>query len=154
MFLNKLKESIQSDKKCAALLRWAHRCATISKHPGPGLRAAFLVIVLDGVYKHETYAATNTGRELARWLEFSRDRARLLNMALARDRALFRARALQLGVKLKANEIDFVREFTARQFTRLQQYLEANLFLLECLQLATVTDRAGIESQMVLLDGA
>jgi energy-coupling factor transporter ATP-binding protein EcfA2 len=149
-FLKAAADLIRKDTTCEALLRWSQEQAAASKWPGaPGVRATFIVIGLEG-YSRPGYRASPLARELAKSLDYQSAVARARARAFARDPALIRARADELGVRLPSDHRKYTFNFSEVEIKHLEQYLEANLLLVECLELATVSDRAGVMASLLL----
>jgi len=174
-FLNAVGGLIEKDRSSVALLHWANEKAAASKQPGTSSRAVFLFIALDLVLAsnpdldlsstigHVRDLALSLARDLA--LDLDRDLAHAfalahpsdsdatLDPARARARSRNLTRASKLGVELKADDYEREWNLTTVQAECLTRYLMANQLLVECLRLAAVSNRAGIEARLLLPPG-
>jgi len=86
--------------------------------------------------------------------------ARSLDLArvVAKERELNLAGALSyakdFGIDLPLDALETKVSLASAQADHISRYVRASLLLLECLQLAVVSDRAGIRAQLLLPPGS
>lgn len=179
-FLASVTRLIQDDKRCSALLRWVKKKAALSNRPKSAARALLLIVLLDRAADFELdddsepdlafnsvdddedyyFNIIDLARSLARDLAVKLDHDRDIHIDIVKDLNLGSdielARDLlhDFGVELEESDLEHNWRLSESQCEDLIQYLEANLLLVECLDLAVVSDRVGIEKRLLLPIGA
>jgi hypothetical protein len=160
---------IEDNKQCVALLRRVNKKAVLCKGREPVVRALLLAILLERVvvdlvdyedeedyYEHEEeYGNDPRGASgIASDIAFSLDRERNIATDIVHDLDLGFDLELAIdlfrGVGIHIEENDLKCRLTSQQYDDITDYLEACLLLVECLNLASVSNRAGIEAQLLL----
>jgi hypothetical protein len=149
VFLQAIADLIRTEPNCLRLIQWANEQANASHwHGAVGIRAA---LVLIGYEAHNRdYHLQQLARGLAEYLGYESPIARARTRALARDQALLRARAEEFEIYLPADHRMYSFVMNDKETKTLKQYVTANLLLVDCLQLAAVSDRMGIEDRLLL----
>jgi hypothetical protein len=146
---------IKDDNLIAGLLYQAERRSNQSQQPGPATRAVWLSTNIDfaRIHKRSYYHhhQRDTTRELVRrhLFDLVGTFTNTRNLVLADVLSL----ASRLGVDVSTDAVsnDENWELSKEQTGQLIRYLKANQLLVECLRLAAVSDRAGIEAQILRL---
>jgi hypothetical protein len=151
-FLKSVADLIRTEPKCLRLIHWANEQANASYwHGAVGIRAALVLIGYEAY--NRDYHLQQIARGLAEYLGYESPIARARTRALARDQALLRARAEEFEIYLPVDQRMYFFAMNDKETKRLKKYIAANLLLVDCLQLAAVSDRMGIEDRLLLPPG-
>jgi hypothetical protein len=156
------------------LLQWVNQKAQLSKWPGIGSRAVFLIIALvlslAQIFKQKHMIDLGIDRAIQGAIDLTKASACNASVVRAVDVALDHAhktaisgdleRALcqvltldlarELGIELTKHDLEYDWSFASTTVASLLKYIAANKLVVECLQLSAVSDRGNIEARLLL----